>query len=44
MVGAIASVRAGLGRFANWDGTTHQLLAMVAAFAITSLTFNATTA
>ena len=34
---AIAAIRAGLGRFAGWDGTTHQLLAMVAAFALTAL-------
>lgn len=30
-------------RFSSWDGTTHQLLAFVAAFLITSLNFNATT-
>jgi len=41
---AVATVRASLSRLANWDGTTHQLLALVAAFAITSLTFNTTTA
>jgi hypothetical protein len=41
---AFAALRAGLARVAQWDGTTHQLLAMVAAFVITGLTFNATTA
>lgn len=44
VVGAIASVRSGLGRFAHWDGSTHQLLAMATAFAVTALTFNATAA
>lgn len=34
---AIAAVRAGFGRFAGWDGSTHQLLALVAAFALTAL-------
>ena len=38
-----ASLRSGLQRFASWDGSTHQLLALVLAFAITALTFNATT-
>lgn len=41
---AIAVIRAGLHRFAQWDGSTHQLLALGAAFAITALTFNATAA
>ena len=41
---AFAALRTGLARFAQWDGTTHQLLAMIAAFVITGLTFNATTA
>jgi len=40
---AAATVRSSLARLANWDGTTHQLLALIAAFAITSLTFNTTT-
>lgn len=35
--GAIAAVRGGFARVAGWDGTTHQLLAMVAAFALTAL-------
>ena len=40
---ALTAIRSGLNRFAAWDGTTHQLLALVLAFAITALTFNATT-
>ena len=40
---AIASVRNALHGFANWDGSSHQLLALVLSFAITALTFNATT-
>jgi len=40
---ALTAVRSGLHRFGEWDGTTHQLLALLAAFAITALTFNATT-
>jgi hypothetical protein len=35
--GAIAAVRGAIGRFAAWDGSTHQLLALVAAFALTAL-------
>jgi len=35
--GAIAAVRGTIGRFAGWDGTAHQLFAMVAAFALTAL-------
>jgi len=34
---AAASLRAGLARFGGWDGSTHQLLAMLAAFAVTGL-------
>jgi len=34
---AAAALRAGLARFAGWDGSTHQMLAMVAAFAVTGL-------
>ena len=34
---AIAAVRGGFARFAGWDGSTHQLLALVAAFALTAL-------
>ena len=33
----LARLRSGLARLANWDGTTGQLLAMIAAFAITGL-------
>lgn len=40
---ALAAARAGLHRFAAWDGTTHQLLALAVAFAITAFTFNTTT-
>ena len=41
---ALATVRSGLARLSGWDGTTHQLLALVASFALTALTFNATAA
>jgi hypothetical protein len=41
---AIATVKTGLSRLAGWDGSTHQLLALVAAFAVTALTFNTTAA
>jgi len=41
-VRAFARLRQGLARFASWDGTTHQLLAIVAALAITSLGFTST--
>jgi len=41
---ALAVLRSGLGRLAAWDGSTHQLLALVAAFAVTALTFNTTAA
>jgi hypothetical protein len=40
----LAAVRAGIGKFWQWDGSTHQLLALVVSFAITALTFNVTTA
>jgi hypothetical protein len=40
--GAIDGARGGFARLALWDGTTHQLFALIAAFAITGLTFNAT--
>lgn len=40
---ALGAVRSGLHRFAAWDGTTHQLLALLLAFGITALTFNTTT-
>ena len=45
----LARLRAGLqrlrataARLASWDGTTAQLFAMVAAFAVTALSFNTT--
>jgi len=34
---AAAALRAGFARFAGWDGSTHQLLAMIGAFAVTAL-------
>jgi hypothetical protein len=40
---AFARVRRGLERLASWDGTTQQLLAIVAAFLITSVGFSTTT-
>ena len=40
---ALAAIRSGLHRFAAWDGTTHQLLALGLSFVITALTFQATT-
>ncbi len=41
---ALAALRAGLHRLAGWDGTTHQLIALITAFVITGLTFNTTAA
>ena len=41
---ALGVLRSGLSRLATWDGSTHQLLALVAAFAVTALTFNTTAA
>jgi hypothetical protein len=35
-------LRGAASRLAHWDGTTAQLAAMVAAFAITALSFNTT--
>ena len=40
---ALSEVHSALHRFAAWDGTTHQLLALLVAFGITALTFNTTT-
>jgi hypothetical protein len=40
---AFTRLRQGLARLASWDGTTPQLLAIVAAFLITSLSFGSTT-
>jgi hypothetical protein len=36
----LARLRAGASRLAKWDGTTAQLFAVVAAFAITAFSFN----
>ncbi|WP_162806615.1 hypothetical protein [Sphingosinicella terrae] len=41
---AMSALRAGFGRLALWDGSSHQLMALVAAFAVTALTFNTTSA
>jgi hypothetical protein len=40
---AVMAVRSALARFADWDGTTHQLLALIAAFAVTGLSIGSTT-
>jgi hypothetical protein len=37
---AIAALRSGLARFAQWDGSTHQLIALVVAFLLTGLNFS----
>ena len=34
---AATTIRVGLHRFAGWDGSIHQLLALTAAFALTAL-------
>jgi hypothetical protein len=39
----LARLRRGVERLANWDGTTPQLFAIVAAFVVTSLGFTSTT-
>lgn len=36
----VARLRSGLARLAVWDGSTQHLFALVAAFAITALSFN----
>ena len=41
---AIAGLRSVFSRFAGWDGSSHQLLALVVSFAITALTFQTTAA
>ena len=41
---ALAALRAGLARIGQWDGTSHQFLALVISFAVTGLTFNVTAA
>lgn len=38
----LASLRGTLARLPVWDGTTAHLLALVAAFVVTGLTFNTT--
>lgn len=40
--GALASIRSALTRLPTWDGTTQHLLALVASFAVTAISFNAT--
>ena len=40
----MAALRAGIARLALWDGSSHQLMALAAAFLITALTFNTTSA
>ena len=39
---ALGRLRQGLARFASWDGTSHQLLAILAALVITRLGFTST--
>ena len=39
----LAALRSAFIRFGNWDGSTHQLLALVAAFAVTGLGIGSTT-
>ena len=39
---AASAIRSALARFATWEGTTHQLLALVAAFAVTGLSIGST--
>ena len=40
----IGRIRSASARAATWDGSTAQLVALVAAFLITALTFNTTSA
>ena len=40
----LSRLRASFVRLPSWDGTTAQLVALVAAFLITALTFNTTSA
>ena len=37
-----AKLQSLFARFSSWDGSTHQLIALIAAFLITTLNFNAT--
>jgi hypothetical protein len=39
---AANAIRSGLYRLADWDGSVHQLLALVAAFALTALNLSFT--
>ena len=39
----LAALRSAVTRFAHWDGTSHQLIALAVSFLITALTFNTTT-
>lgn len=39
-----AGLRTLFDRFAAWDGTTHQLLALIVSFAITAISFQTTAA
>jgi hypothetical protein len=39
---ALDGLRAFAGRFAGWDGSSHQLLVIVLAFAVTALSFRTT--
>jgi hypothetical protein len=39
---AAATIREGLYRLSGWDGSVHQLLALAAAFALTSLSISFT--
>jgi hypothetical protein len=41
---ALASLRSAAARLASWDGSSHQLVALLLAFAITGLTINTTAA
>jgi hypothetical protein len=41
---ALAAIGRGLNRLAGWDGSSHKLLAIVAALAVTLVTFKGTTA
>ena len=40
----LKALRSALSRLPTWDGTSQHLLALVASFAITALTFNGTAA
>ena len=41
---ALAALRLRVGRLWQWDGTSAHLIALIASFAITGLSFNATVA